>query len=347
MAQSRMLKGSIFLIKAVIDYMFYQNRETIDLLMIQIRLDHEIFFHERSQHQTLFERIVCTTERIPQAKSKTAMDFFSNLWRAKLNPLVVTYHYDTRTFELSVRLLREALLLGVLKFEDYLGFFISALEELFSVPEINRTHIYFLLANLNYDNLTPIAFALKYFPTKLVRSVFVLCNDAYFNFSQLSREEYYSYVSKPDRFGLTALHYALKRKDNASLIDLFATMSLLFTLDEHMQYHTENASDNSYLDWISFYGNLEKLHLYIRFLHENLTSNTVKVILFKAAQGTHSMRRFYDNDTDLSIKLIKMCDDTYEKSDERYKTIFKFKLFSFPAVTCDGFVTEERPRFNP
>jgi hypothetical protein len=220
MAQSRMLKGSIFLIKAVVDYMYYLNRETLDLLMMQIRLDHEVFFHERSQHLTLFERIICTKEKIPQAKSKTAMEFFSNLCRANLNPLVVTYYYDTRTIELCVRLLREALFLGVLKFENYLGFYVSALQQLFAVPEMNRAHIYYLLANLNFDNLTPIAFATKHFPTQLMRSVFILFNDAYFTIGSLKREEYHSHITWPDRYGLTALHYALKRKDNVAIIDL-------------------------------------------------------------------------------------------------------------------------------
>lgn len=324
-----------FLKQAVRDYMHYFNRECLDRLLIQIRLDPYGFFHLRDPDRSLFEILMFTSPINGNTYLRNATGFLCQLIVNKLNPLIVGHDVDNRILDLCIRLLKTALKAGILTFNDYLNFYISAIHDIESEGNLNDSRIFYLLNSLRIENATPITLAIKYFPTRYIRPVFVAINDAHFIHNILSREEYCRLLTARDNFGLTPLHYALRRYDPTALTDLYAAMSLILTHNEHVNFHLQHLSDNNYIDWIGFYGTLEKLKSYIGFLTDNLQRNEVADILAKQASIHHSMRVHYDHDTEMSQALIQLLQPT-SQIHKPTRTIYKFKLFSFPQVPCDG-----------
>jgi hypothetical protein len=324
-----------YLKEAVRDYMLYFNRECLDRLLIQIKLDIYGFFHLRDPERSLFETLMLTGPTNAHSDLKSAVGFLCQLIINNLNPLVVGHAVDKRVLNFCIRILKNALSAGFLSLNDYLKFYTGAIQELHSEDNVHSRDIFYLLSSLRVENASPLALAIKYFPSHLIRPIFLAINDAYFTHNSFDREVYYRLLTMTDYYGLTPLHYAIRGFYPTALIDLYAAMSLILTRDEHIHFHLQNLSDNNYLDWIGFYGTLEKLKGYIHFLTENLQKNEVRNIIDKQACTYHSMRIHYDHDTEMSQALIHLFQPRMH-TEKPTRTIYKFKLFSFPQFSCDG-----------
>ncbi len=335
-----------FLQAAVEDYLVQFNRESLVRLTMQIHLDLFGFFHRRYRHRsaagtndrnperTAFERIMLAGPKKSGSVLKHAIGFLCELVVNKINPIIACHGVDNRALDLCISILNNAINAGLLFRDDYLSFYTSAIELLYSGANNRHREIFYLLTHLKIESATPLSIVIKYFPAQLVRPVFLIINDMYFTHKDFSREGYCRILTTPDFYGLTPLHYAIRRRHPTALTDLYAAMSLTLKHDEHIQFHHQNLDNNNFVDWIAFYGTLTILNGYIAFLTENLNAPAMMSIMMQQARVNHQLRVRYDHDTDLSQALIRILQPQALKPANR--NIFNFKLFSFPHIPCDG-----------